>query len=333
LSLPRTLAHALAGPVLLFALTFGATVQEPAPAAQGSASTPQVPASTTPARLVVTLTGGKGRAAPEPKREDLRVFVDGVERPVVSFEKEVLPVSYGLVVDNSGSLRSQIDRVIAAAKFIVDNDSPGDEAFVLRFVSSDNIQILQNLTADRLALGKALDSMVVQGGQTALLDALHLAGDYLIKNADRGGAHRRRLALILVSDGEDRRSVNKAEQVLKLLKGGGVQVYSIGLTAELDRGGGFMQPSKRQASKGLLMKLASETGGQVFYVEEGGELEEAVGEVVENMRTRYVVSYEPPAPAAQVSGKGRGKVEVKLVGAPGKEKMKAHVVAPADEKE
>src|SRR5690349_9893145 len=76
------------------------------------------------ARVEVLLAGGKGNAAPELQREDVRVYVDGVERPVVSFEKEVLPVSYGLVVDNSGSLRSQADAVAAAAKYVVAQNGP-----------------------------------------------------------------------------------------------------------------------------------------------------------------------------------------------------------------
>jgi hypothetical protein len=80
----------------------------------------------------IVLTGGKGHAAPELKREDVRVYVDGVERPVVSFEKEVLPASYGLVVDNSGSLRSQSHggrrpRRNSARR----QNGPGDETFVV----------------------------------------------------------------------------------------------------------------------------------------------------------------------------------------------------------
>lgn len=148
-------------------------------------------AAAPPARIEMTLTGGKGRAAPGLTREDVRVYVDGVERPVVFFERQARPVSYGLVVDNSGSLRSQIAGVASAAKFLVTQNAPGDETFVLRFVSSDNIQILQRLTGDKAALNGAIDTMRVQGGQTALLDALYLAGEYLTKNAGRADAQPR----------------------------------------------------------------------------------------------------------------------------------------------
>ncbi|MET0648830.1 MAG: VWA domain-containing protein [Pyrinomonadaceae bacterium] len=307
------LSRALVCAALLCVLSNVCFAQEPAPT-----STPVAPAAQ-PAHVEVTLTGGKGRAVPELTREDVRVFVDGVERPVVSFEKETQPVSYGLVVDNSASLRSQMARVVSAAKFVVTQNAPGDEAFVVRFVASDQISVLQNFTADKAALNAAFDSMFVQGGQTALLDALHLAGEHLTKKAKRDGAPGRRLALILVSDGEDRQSWYKAEQVFKLLKAGGVQVFCVGLTGELDDVQGFINKGRRQRAKDLLLKIADETGGRVFYAEKGGELEDAVGDVVRDMRARYVVGYTPPEPG----GKGNGKVEVKLVGAPAKEKLKA----------
>ena len=299
--------------VLACAVVSVGYAQEPAPS-----STTVAPS----ARVELTLAGGKGRAAPELTREDVRVFADGVERPVVSFEKEAQPVSYGLVVDNSGSLRSQIGRVVSAAKFVVTQNGPEDEALVLRFVSSDNISVLQTLTDDKAALDKALDSMFIQGGQTAMLDALYVAGEHLTKRAKRDDAPGRRLALVLVSDGEDRLSFHKVEEVLKLLKAGGVQVFCVGLTAELEKVATFTRLNKRDRAKDLLQKLADETGGRVFYAEKGGELEAAAGDVVRDMRTRYVVGYTPPEPGA----KGSGKVEVKLVGAPAREKLKARIM-------
>jgi VWFA-related protein len=298
------LSRAFVCALLLSAVAYA---QEPAPTTQA------------PARVEIMLTGGKGRATPELKREDVHVYVDGVERPVVTVDKEVLPVSYGLVVDNSGSLRSQANAVVAAAKYMVGRNGPDDEAFVVRFVSSDNIQILQTLTGESRALNNALDSMRIQGGQTAMLDALYTAGDYLIKNASRADATKRSLALVLVTDGEDRKSTHKAEEVLKLLKDGGVRVYSLGLTAELEDNRGFIGKGKRQMSKDLLLKIAEETGGRVYYAEKDLRLELAVGDIADDVRTRYVVGYAPPEPG------GKGKIEVKVGGTPGKEKLKAEI--------
>lgn len=273
------------------------------------------------AHVEFVLSGGKGRATPELKREDLRVYVDNIERPVVSLDKEVRPISYGLLVDNSGSLRSQANSVMAAAKYLIGRNGHGDEAFVERFVSSDNIQILQPLTSDPAALNRALDSMRIQGGQTALFDALYLAGDYLIKNA---GAPKSNLALLLVTDGEDRISSHKAEEVLKLLKEGGVRVFCVGLTGALEDVRGFTLPSKRDKAKDLLEKLASETGGRVFYAGKGGEYEEAAGNIATDMRTRYVLGY--PAPEALL------RVQINVGGAAGKEKLKAKVIPPPEKR-
>lgn len=314
-SLLRTPALALSTFFFFFFASSVASAQAPSP-------TPA--AAATPVRLELMLTGGKGRPAPVLRREDVRVLVDGVERPVVLFEKEETPVSYGLVVDNSGSLVTQFKEVVAAAKAAVARGADGDEAFVVRFVASDVIRLLQEMTSDKSALDAALGEMFIEGGQTALLDALHVAGDYLLKNAKPTGASRRRLALLLITDGEERNSYYKTETVLKLLKGGGVRVYCVGLTGQLERERGFTMPDKRTRARDLLTKIAKETGGGVVFAESPGEIEAAVAEAVGNMRTRYVVAYEPQA---QAPGKGRGKVEVKLVGAPAKEKLKV-VVAP-----
>lgn len=116
---------------------------------------------------------------------------------------------------------------------------------------------------------------------------------------------------------------------MKLLKAGGVRIFCVGLTGELEADRGFISKGKREKAKDLLTQLAEETGGRVFYVEKNGQLEQAVGDVAGDVRTHYVVGYAPPEPG----GKGQGKVEVKLVGAPGKEKLKAQIVPPAEKDE
>lgn len=317
-ALPRTFALTLAFISGVVALNVNASAQSPT-------ARPSPAAAQTPVRLELTLEGGTGRPSPVLRREDVRVFVDGVERPVVLFEKHELPVSYGLVVDNSGSLETQLGLVASAAQLAVEGNRRGDRTFVVRFVDHENIRILQEMTDDKVALKGALGSMKAEGGATALLDALYLSGDYLLKNMPAAGSMSRTRALLLVSDGEDRNSYYNVEQVLKLLKGAGVRVFCVGLTGALDKEKGPLRVDKRGAARNLLSKLAAETGGRAFFADGAGELKEAVAEAVGSMRTRYVVAYEPHARAA---GKGRGKVEVKLVGALAKEKLKAVVVAP-----
>ena len=73
------------------------------------------------------------------RQEDFHVFEDGVAQPIDSFSREEVPISYGLAVDTSGSLRSQLLSVIDAAKTIINSNRSGDETFLVRFISSDKI--------------------------------------------------------------------------------------------------------------------------------------------------------------------------------------------------
>jgi len=307
----------LAAVFSLFLLASNAHAQEPAP-------TPEKQAE--PVRLRVTFSDEKGRPA-EVRREDVRLLVDGVERPLTLFEREDVPASYGLVVDNSGSLRSLMNYVIASALKIVEANRPGDETFVVRFVAREDVRLLSRFTSNKDALARAIEGMYVQGGQTALLDAVYFAAEYTEKNAapDEGGKPRRR-ALVLLTDGEDRESSHKLDDVLKLLRRARVQVYSVGLVGELDRERGFTRGSKRDKSATLLKRLADETGGRLLLVDKvQADLLPALESVAADLHTTYFVGYAPPADA-----KPRGKVEVKVAERKGAPKLKALVHPPAD---
>lgn len=311
---------------LLFVLGPRVCAQEPAP-------TPQTTPEPQTVKLKFLAYDKKGHVTAL-KREDVHVYVDGVEQPVKDFAVAVSPASYGLVVDNSGSLRSQIGAVIVAAKSLVYNNGPADETFVVRFVNSDEIKIMQDMTSDKAELAKVLDDMYVQIGQTALLDAVYLSAEHLAKKARADEGVERRRALLLITDGEDRSSYYKVDEVLKLLRGKDVQVFAIGLTAALDSDRAFIGASKRYKAKGLLEKLTSETGGRVFFAETVGELQEAILDINKNLHTQYLLGYAPPAPGGR-----KHKVEVKAFGPNGTDALKvvlrpepAAPEAPGDKK-
>lgn len=310
---PRRLTRALVSTalVLLTSLSVSVSAQTVAP----PAPTPEL------VRLGFTVIDEKNRTADDVKREDVRLFADGVEQSIVHFEKEIAPASYGLVVDNSGSVRSRIHLIIAAAKFIVASNQPGDETFLVRFVDSSNIKVFAEMTSNTAAVQRALEEMYVEGGQTAVIDAVYTSAEYLLKSAQPAGEGPRRRALVLVSDGEDRASYHKLDQLLTLLREGDVQVFCVGFVTDLERGGVFRGgPNKRDKAETLLRRLAAETGGRAFFPENVKELQEVAEEIVKNLRTRYVVGYAPnAAPAA----KSPRKLEIKLADTPGKEKRKA----------
>ena len=269
--------------------------------------------------LNVIVTDSKGHAVADAKREDLRLYVDGVEQPITYFSNEARPASYGLVVDNSGSLRDQIKYVATAAKIIVNSNTAEDEAFVVRFVSADNIKLMQEVTADKAALFKALDAMYVEGGQTAVIDAVYLSANNLLNKGKPAGDKPRRHALVLISDGEDRASYYKIDDLFKLLRKSDIQIFCIGLTASLDKERGFTTQSTREKATDLLKRLASATGGRVFFAEKVGELKDAIAEVINDLHTQYVVGY---VPAATAGGGSNHKVEIRMVDAPGRRKLK-----------
>ena len=224
---------------------------------------------------------------------EFHVFEDGVPQTIETFTREEVPISYGLAVDTSASLRSQIQSVIDAGKTIVNSNKPGDKTFLVRFISSDKIQTEQDFTDNRDLLIDALDNLYVEGGQTAVIDAVYLSAEHVAEYKEGDEGDRRRRALIVITDGEDRSSFYKEPQLLARLREEDVQIYVIGFVNELDKDAGFIRKSPRDKAVNLINKLASETGGRAFFPESVSELPQIANEIVRDMRTQYVIAYNP----------------------------------------
>jgi len=110
------------------------------------------------------------------KQNDFRIYEDGVLQTIDFFSRSEVPTNYSLVVDNSGSLRFQIEKVIEAGKILVNTNRPDDETSIIRFVSRDKITVEQPFTAKKDDLIDTLDNLYIEGGQTAIIDAVYLAG-------------------------------------------------------------------------------------------------------------------------------------------------------------
>jgi len=226
-------------------------------------------------------------------KDEFRVFEDGVPQPVFSFTEEEVPVIYGLAVDTSGSLRPSFNQVIDAAKTIINSNRRGDETFLERFISSDKIETVQDFTASKDLLLDGLDNLYIEGGQTAVLDGVYLAAEHVGGYKQKGDDDRRRRALIVVTDGEDRTSYYTDSQLFQRLREEDVQIYVIGFVNELDTETGFIKKSPRAKAMLLLNRLASETGGRAFFPQSISELPEIANSIVRDMRTQYVISYDP----------------------------------------
>lgn len=226
-------------------------------------------------------------------QNEFHIFEDGVPQSIETFTREEVPISYGLAVDTSGSLRSQLQSVIDAGKTIINSNKSGDETFLVRFISSDKIETVQDFTDSKEQLLDGLDSFYVEGGQTAVIDAVYLSAEHVSEYRKGDEGDRRRRALIVITDGEDRNSFYKQEQLFARLREEDVQIFVIGFVNELDKDAGLIRKSPRDKAVNLINRLASETGGRAFFPESISELPQIANEIIRDLRTQYVISYNP----------------------------------------
>jgi Ca-activated chloride channel homolog len=250
-------------------------------------------------------------------KEEFRVFEDGVSQSIFSFTEEEVPVIYGLAVDTSGSLRPAFEQVIDAAKAIINSNKKGDETFLERFISSDKIETIQDFTASKDALMDGLDTLYIEGGQTAVIDGVYLAAEHVAEYKRGSNDDRRRRALIVVTDGEDRASYYPEADLFRRLREEDVQIYVIGFVSELDAEKGLIRKSPRDKAVNLINRIASETGGRAFFPQSISELPEIANQIVRDLRTQYVISYDPTNKAHDGAYRA---IKVTVADAPGRDK-------------
>jgi Ca-activated chloride channel family protein len=219
-------------------------------------------------------------------KPDFSVAEDGVAQTIVSFQHEDIPVSMGILVDNSGSMRDKRQAVNSAALDLVKASNKDDEAFVVNF--SDEAYIDQDFTSDLGKLREGLAHIDSKGG-TALYDAVVASADQLAK-----GAKRPKQVLLVITDGEDNASVMSLEQTIQRIQAlQGPVVYSIGLLFK-DEGGG----REARRAKRALQILSSETGGVAFFPKSLDEVDEIAAEVARDIRSQYTIGYHSTKPAS-----------------------------------
>jgi Ca-activated chloride channel family protein len=248
------------------------------------ASAPQEPSFRTSSSelvvLPVVVTDKQGRYVSDLERVRFTVFDNGRRVPIEIFTNEDTPVTIGLVIDASGSMRSKLGDVIIASLAFARSSNPEDELFVVRF--NDDVQhVIRDrpfLLADDLrSLDVALRTMRPDG-RTALYDALVEAIDHL----DRGS--RARKALIVVSDGGDNASAATLDQVLARARQSNAAVYTIGV----------YEPEDLDKNPGVLKSLARATGGERFLPRSPGEMLKMCQLIAREIRSGYTIGYVPP---------------------------------------
>lgn len=275
--------RALSLTLVLFLSAFAASAQsEPAPAAAEKL-----------VKLNVIVTDRAGLLIDDVRKEDLQVLEDGVPQTITQFERDERPITVGFVIDASGSVRRILNYLIDAAKNVASRMRDGDEGFVASFVDKNNFRIKEEMTSDREYLADAVDDIYVEGGQSAVHDAIDKALKYLEENPSGGASDRRKL-LVLITDGEDRASQMKdPKALLARLEGTDVQVFVLGLTKF-----SALQSSAGKATD-LLNGIAERSGGLALFPEHAGALPDAAKEIARALHTQYTIGYASKTPRAE----------------------------------
>ena len=277
-----------------------------APAAAGQSATPTAPESpetdsgafvfkksVEEVVLHATVVDDKQRFVTNLDKTAFTVFEDGHPQTITSFHKEDIPVSMGIVVDNSGSMREKRQKVNAAALNLVRASNPDDEVFVVNF--NDEYYLDQDFTANINKLREALEKIEARGG-TALYDAVVASADWMKQ------AKREKKVIFIVTDGEDTASSQSLEQAVRRLQvENGPTVYSIGILGDEEH-------PKR--AKRALQVMAERTGGIAFFPKTLDEVDAISRSVAHDIRNQYTIGYKPTTPRNQ-GGYRTVKVEAK----------------------
>jgi Ca-activated chloride channel homolog len=241
-------------------------------------------------------------------KDDFQVYEDGVKQTLLSFQHTDLPVSIGLVIDNSGSMYRKRPSVNKSALDLIRASNPQDEAFVVNF--SDEAFIDCDFTADPNKLRDGLAHIDSRGG-TALYDAVVASADKLVDDAKRP-----KQVLVLITDGEDNASTLNLEQTIRRVQElSGPVIYSIGLLF----GDEMSRAEVRHARRALEM-LSTETGGMAFFPKSIEEVDQIAAEVARDIRSQYTLGYRSTKPMSDpgfrrvevtAEAKGMGKLTVR----------------------
>lgn len=229
--------------------------------------------------LHATVVDDKQRMITGLDRGAFTVFEDGKPQKITSFRHEDIPVSMGIVIDNSGSMREKRDRVNKAALNLVRSSNQQDEVCIVNF--NDEYYLDQPFTSNINLLKEALEKYETRGG-TALYDALVATSDELRKHA-----RLQKKVIFVVTDGEDNASRESLEQaVRRLSEENGPTVYAIGLLGE----------EKARRAHRALETIAERSGGISFFPKTLDEVDQISRTVAHDIRNQYTLGYKPTTP-------------------------------------
>jgi Ca-activated chloride channel homolog len=229
--------------------------------------------------LHTSVVDDRGKFVEGLTQDDFRVYEDKVEQKLSIFKREDIPVSMGLVIDNSGSMRDKRPRVNEAALTLVQNSNPQDEAFVVNFNDDYYLDLDKDFSSSIPELKEALERIDARGS-TALYDAIIGSLDHLKKGS------KEKKVLLIVTDGEDNTSRNSLEKTVREIQKTDTVIYTIGL---------LEQESKKSAktARKALTAIAQASGGVAYFPENVGDVHAICEQVAHDIRHQYTLAYYP----------------------------------------
>ncbi len=311
----------LANFLLLLALLAAspcARAQQPLPTSPPPPLTPgtqnQNHKITTTVDLVVlhtTVLNEKGEFVPSLKVDNFRVFEDKIEQKVSVFTKEDIPVTMGLVIDNSGSMKEKRPQVNEAALSFVRTSNKQDEVFVVNFNDEYYLDLDEDFTSDPQELHEALEKIDTRGS-TALYDAIIGSLDHLKKG------HKDKRVLLVITDGDDDASRKSFDYTVKAAVESNAVIYAVGVFSDDDRKNAKKMIRK---SKKDLTTLAEATGGLAFFPDKLADVDPVCTQIAKDIRNQYTLGYYPTNTARDgtfrsvkvelIPPKGEGKLTVR----------------------
>jgi Ca-activated chloride channel homolog len=244
--------------------------------------------------LHVSVVDDRERTVSGLTKDNFRILENTVAQKIAVFKHEDVPVSLGLVIDNSRSIEPRKQRLDAAALAFVRKSNPDDETFVVHF--DFDARMAQDFTGDTQQLQKVLAN-TKPFGQTALYDAVILALDQMEK------AHYQKKAILVITDGLDNMSKNTLAQAIERTKQSRVAVYTVGLLSEIEG----------EKAEQDLIKLAEASGGKAYFPQNVDEARTMMETIARDLREQYTLGYFPSS-----SGDGSWRsVRVEVVPPPG----------------
>lgn len=229
--------------------------------------------------LDVSVRDAKGGFVSGLTQDNFTVYEDGKPQKIAQFANQDIPVSVGIVVDESGSMRPKRSETITAALTFLDSSNPQDEVFVINFNEKvyhglpDTVLFTDNVKMLREALWSTPPE-----GRTALYDAIFAS----LHQLDMG--RRDKKTLVLISDGGDNVSVHTRRDVQNKVDESISTIYTVGI----------FDPDDPDKNPDVLRWLANVSGGVAYFPDKLEDIVPICRQIAKDIRTRYTIAYIPP---------------------------------------